>query len=104
MQLERVANWLGLNSSLATTPFERSAALSLACRWPSPGLRPSPPNTWPSSTAPREADSSLAERAWRGIRLQVWHDAIRAYLLELLEEDPPAPAEPTEAAPPLPWV
>ena len=41
--------------------------------------------------SPRAADSSIAERAWRGIRLKVWHDAVRSFLLEILEEEPSAP-------------
>src|SRR5207253_9920885 len=89
MQLERVANWLGLNSSLATTPFERSAALSLALPEGRLGFETITSEYVAEQYSARTADSTAAERAWHGIRLKVWHDAIRAYLLELLEEDPP---------------
>jgi len=37
--------------------------------------------------SPRSADSANAQRAWYGIRWQVWHDTLRAYLLEVFEED-----------------
>ncbi len=98
MQLERVANWLGLTSNLATTPFERSAALSLAMPNARPGFETITAEYVAEQYSPRAADSGIAERAWRGIRLRVWHDAIRSFLLEILEEEPPAPApepEPT---------
>ena len=90
MQLERVANWLGLSSSLATTPYERSAALSLALPEARPGFETITAEYVAEQYSQREADSSAAETAWHGIRFKVWHDAIRAFLLEILEEDPPA--------------
>ena len=91
MQLERVANWLGLSSNLSTTPFERSAALSLAMPVAQPGFETITAEYVAEQYSARPADSALAEHAWHGIRFKVWHDAIRAFLLDVLEEDPPLP-------------
>jgi transglutaminase-like putative cysteine protease len=86
MQLERVANWLGLTSNQATTPFERSAALSMALPAAQPGFETITNEYVAEQYSQRPADSGIAERAWRAIRLTVWHDAIRSFLLEVLEE------------------
>ena len=37
----------------------------------------------------RQADASVAQRAWHGVRFKIWHDALRSFLLDVLEEDPP---------------
>jgi len=88
LQLERAARWLGVPSGGSVTPFERAAAFTLLL----PDTRPAVDTITHEYVAerysPRPADAGLAERAWHGVRFQIWHDAIRAFLLDVLEEDP----------------
>ncbi len=87
MQFERAARWLGLGVSGAVTPHERAEAFTQAM----PDARPSVDTLTreyvTEQYSPRPADPGEAQKAWHGIRVKVWHDAIRAYLLDLLEED-----------------
>lgn len=90
MQFERAARWLGIASSEATTPNERAAAFTLALPEAGPGVTALTHEYVTEQYSPRPADPATAQRAWHGMRWQVWHDTLRAYLLDLLEEDPPA--------------
>ena len=89
LQLERAARWLGLPSTGSTTPFERAAAFAVVMPNARPAVDAITGEYVAERYSPRPADAGLAQRAWRGIRFQVWHDAIRAFLLDVLEEDPP---------------
>ena len=94
MQLERAANWLGLAQGSSITPFERAAALSLALPDARPGVDIITAEYVAERYSPRPADAGLAERAWNAMRFKVWHDTLRIFLLELLEEEPPEPPQP----------
>jgi len=88
LQLERAARWLGLPSGSAVTPFERAAAFGVLL----PDTRPAVDTITGEYVAerysPRPADAGVAQRAWREVRFKIWHDALRAFLLDVLEEDP----------------
>ena len=87
MQLERVANWLGLAAGASTTPHERAAALGGFAPAARPGVETITDQYVTEQYSPRAADPGAAQSAWQGIRLKLWHDAIRAWLLAHLEED-----------------
>lgn len=87
LQLERVANWLGLAAGRATTPNERAAALSEFAPNARPGVEAITEQYVTEKYSPRGADAGAAQAAWHGIRLQLWHDAIRTWLLDLLEDE-----------------
>ncbi len=86
MQFERAARWLGISSSGATTPNERAAAFSQALPASGAGVAALTHEYVTEQYSPRPADPATAQHAWHGIRWQVWHDTLRAYLLEVLEE------------------
>ena len=87
MQFERAARWLGLGGSNAITPHERAAAFSQAMPDARPSVETLTDEYVTEQYSPRSAHPGHAQRAWHGIRFKVWHDAFRAYLLDLLEED-----------------
>ncbi|MCC7358274.1 MAG: transglutaminase domain-containing protein [Anaerolineales bacterium] len=86
MQFERAARWLGLSGSPAVTPDERAAAFAQALPASASGVAVITTEYVTEQYSPRPANPASAQRAWRGIRWQVWHDTLRAYLLDLLEE------------------
>ena len=86
MQFERAARWLGISSSHAVTPHERAAAFTQALPASAPGVDTLTHEYVTEQYSPRPANPATAQRAWHGVRWQVWHDTLRAYLLELLEE------------------
>jgi transglutaminase-like putative cysteine protease len=90
MQFERAARWLGLDTSGAVTPYERAAAVGAALPEAQTGVDTLTREYVTEQYSPRPPDIPAAHRAWLSIRLQVWHDALRAYLLDLLEEEPEA--------------
>jgi transglutaminase-like putative cysteine protease len=90
MQFERAARWLGLANSDAITPYERAEAFTQALPESGRGVAALTHEYVTEQYSPRPADPSSAQRAWHGIRWQVWHDTLRAYLLELLEEEEPS--------------
>ncbi len=94
LQLERAAHWLGLPSSAAITPNERAAALTQMLPETRPGVDAITGEYVAERYSRRPADADLARRAWHGIRLKIWHDAILAFLLDVLEEDPPLKPHP----------
>ncbi len=87
LQLERVANWLGLGAGQATTPNERAEALSSFAPNARPGVESITEQYVTEKYSPRTADVALAQNAWQGIRLKLWHDAVQAWLLDLFEDD-----------------
>jgi len=88
MQFERAARWLGLPGGAATTAHERAAAFTQALPEAGPGVATLTHEYVTEQYSPRPADPANAQRAWRGIRWQVWRDTLRAYLLEVFEEGP----------------
>jgi hypothetical protein len=88
MQFERAARWLGLDASGAVTPNERAAAVGAALPDARAGVDILTHEYVAEQYSPRPPDIPAAHRAWLSIRFQVWHDALRAYLLDLLEEEP----------------
>jgi transglutaminase-like putative cysteine protease len=90
MQFERAARWLGLGDSRAVTPDERAAAFTAALPESRAGVETITREYVAEQYSPRPADVRSAHQAWLGIRLQVWHDAVRAFLLDLLEDEPAA--------------
>jgi hypothetical protein len=93
MQFERAARWLGLGATHATTAHERAEAFSQALPQARPGIETITDEYVAEQYSPRPADPATAHKAWQGIRLQVWHDALQSFLLDLFEDDP-NPAEP----------
>ena len=89
LQLERAARWLGISSSNSVTPFERAAAFTQLLPDTGPAVNTITNEYVAERYSPRAADASLAEQAWHGVRFQIWHDALRSFLLDVLEEDPP---------------
>jgi transglutaminase-like putative cysteine protease len=89
LQLERAARWLGISDSESVTPFERAAAFTLLLPETGPAVDTLTHEYVAERYSPRPAEAGLAERAWHGVRFKIWHDAIRAFLLDVLEEDPP---------------
>ena len=87
LQLERVADWLGLASGRSTTPHERAAALSAFAPNARPGVESITEQYVTEKYSPRDADAGVAQTAWQGIRLKLWHDAVQAWLLDLFEDD-----------------
>ena len=87
LQLERAARWLGLPSSGSTTPFERAAAFGQLLPETRPAVDVITGEYVAEQYSPHPADAGLAQRAWKGVRLKIWHDAIRAFLLDVLEEE-----------------
>lgn len=88
LQLERAARWLGLPSGGSVTPFERAAAFAQLLPETRPAVDTITGEYVAERYSPRPADAGKAQLAWRGVRLKIWHDAIRAFLLDVLEEDP----------------
>jgi transglutaminase-like putative cysteine protease len=88
LQLERAARWLGLPSSESVTPYERAAAFGQMLPETRPAVDTITDEYVAERYSPRPADAEVAQRAWRGVRFKIWHDAIRAFLLDVLEEDP----------------
>ncbi len=88
LQLERAARWLGLPSSASVTPNERATAFARLLPETQPAVDTITGEYVAERYSPRPADASLAQRAWRGVRLKIWHDALTAFLLDVLEEDP----------------
>jgi hypothetical protein len=88
MQFERAARWLGLGVSGAVTPYERAEAFTAALPESRPGVETLTREYVAEQYSPRPADVQSAHQAWQGIRLRVWHDALQAYLLDLLEDAP----------------
>ncbi len=91
LQLERAARWLGLSTSSSVTPFERAAAFAQLLPETRPAVETITGEYVAERYSPHPADAGLAQRAWRGVRFKIWHDAIRSFLLDVLEEDPPLP-------------
>lgn len=92
LQLERAAQWLGLPSSGSVTPNERAAAFAHMLPETRPAVDIITGEYVAERYSRRPADAGLAQRAWHSVRLKIWHDAIRAFLLDVLEEDPPLDA------------
>jgi transglutaminase-like putative cysteine protease len=88
VQLERVARWLGLAEAESVTPYERAAALSDFVPQARLGIDAITEQYVAEQYSPRNADVAAAARAWRSIRLKLWHDAVREYLLAVLEDEP----------------
>jgi transglutaminase-like putative cysteine protease len=88
LQLERAASWLGLPGGSAVTPFERAAAFSTLLPETRPAVDAITGEYVAERYSRRAADAGRAQSAWKGVRFKIWHDAIRAYLLDVLEEDP----------------
>jgi transglutaminase-like putative cysteine protease len=88
LQLERAARWLGLSFTRSTTPNERAAAVGLMLPNVSLAVVTITNEYVAEQYSPRPADAAVARDAWRGIRFMIWHDAIRLYLLDVLEEEP----------------
>ncbi len=87
LQLERVAGWLGLASGHATTPHERAAALSAFAPNVRPGVEAITEQYVTEKYSPRDADVGVAQTAWRGIRLKLWHAAVQSFMLAVLEDE-----------------
>ncbi len=87
LQLERIANWLGLTPAGSTTPYERAVALGDFAPQARPGVETITEQYVTEQYSPRPADTGKARAAWLGIRLTLWHDAVRSFLLTLLDED-----------------
>jgi hypothetical protein len=88
LQLERAARWLGLPSGGSVTPFERAAAFAQLLPETRPAVDTITGEYVAERYSPRPADAGKAQQAWRGVRFKIWHDAIRSFLLDVLEEDP----------------
>jgi transglutaminase-like putative cysteine protease len=88
LQLERAARWLGLPSGGSVTPFERAAAFGQLLPETRPAVDTITGEYVAERYSPRPADAGKAQRAWHGVRLKIWHDAVRSFLLDVLEEDP----------------
>jgi transglutaminase-like putative cysteine protease len=86
LQLERVAEWLGLTSGPATTPNERAQALGDFAPSARPGVETITAQYVTEKYSPHGADVTAAETAWHGVRFKLWHDAIQSWLLALLED------------------
>lgn len=86
LQLERVADWLGLSSGTATTPNERAEALGAFAPNARPGVEAITAQYVTEKYSPRAADLGVAQTAWQGIRFKLWHDAVQSWLLTLLED------------------
>ena len=97
LHLERVALWLGLRFPPAVTPHERAVALGEALPEVRPAVEAITEQYVAEKYSPRPADAGLAQSTWRAVRLKVWHDVVRVFLLSRLEEDeaPPGTASPT---------
>jgi len=93
LQLERAARWLGLPSGSSVTPFERAAAFSLLLPETRPAVDTITGEYVAERYSPRPADAGRAQRAWHDVRFKIWHDAIRSFLLDVLEEDPLPPGK-----------
>jgi len=89
LQLERAARWLGLSTSHSVTPFERAAAFTQLLPETGPAVDIITHEYVTERYSPRPADASVAQQAWHGVRFKIWHDALRSFLLDVLEEDPP---------------
>ena len=87
LQLERVAEWLGLGVGHATTPHERAAALGAFAPNARPGVDSITEQYVTEKYSPRAADVGVARAAWQGVRFKLWHDAVRSFMLAVLEDE-----------------
>jgi transglutaminase-like putative cysteine protease len=87
LQLERVASWLGLAGAGSTTPHERAEALSAFAPEAGPAVQTITEQYVTEQYSQRPADAGAALQAWLRVRYKLWHDAIRSYLLTILEEE-----------------
>ena len=88
LQLERAARWLGLASTRSTTPNERAEAVGQMLPNVRPAVATITNEYMAEQYSPHPANATVAQRAWRSVRFTILHDAIRLYLLDVLEEEP----------------
>jgi hypothetical protein len=80
LRLERAARWLRLTLPEALTPHERAAALGASLPEARPGVEAITAQYVTEQYSPHAADAAAAQAAWRGIRMQVWRQGLRAWL------------------------
>lgn len=89
LNLERAAHWMGLKLGEALTPHERASAIGQAVPQAQDSVTTIAAEYVTERYSPRPAESQpqAAWAAWRGIRWQMWREALRGYLRTWTEDN-----------------
>ena len=87
LRLERAGRWLGLPLPPTLTPHERAEAVGRCVPPARPGVDAITAQYVREQYSPHPAHAGPARAAWRAIRLNIWREGVRRFLLSFIKDD-----------------